>query len=99
MVRVAVVAAAIMAPGAAAAQVKADRVQVDFREPAREYQEVPSRNRIFHVESQLPEAYATVNQLEYFAELSSMYFVGCNYQPSNRRELMLYDPTGPGTEK
>jgi hypothetical protein len=42
----------------------------------------------------LPEAYATVNQLEYFAELSCMYFVGCNYQPSNRRELMLYDATG-----
>lgn len=39
-------------------------------------------------------AYASVNQLEYFAELSCMYFVGCNYQPFNRRELQLYDPEG-----
>ncbi len=30
------------------------------------------------------KAYATVNQLEYFAELSCMYFVGCNYQPFDR---------------
>jgi len=42
----------------------------------------------------IAEAYATVNQLEYFAELSSMYFVGCNYEPSNRRKLRQYDPRG-----
>jgi FimV-like protein len=42
----------------------------------------------------LDKAYAAVNQLEYFAELSCMYFVGCNYQPFNRKELKAYDPTG-----
>jgi hypothetical protein len=40
------------------------------------------------------KAYAATNQLEYFAELSCMYFVGCNYQPFNRRELQAYDPVG-----
>ncbi|MFT3883249.1 MAG: hypothetical protein QM703_26800 [Gemmatales bacterium] len=40
------------------------------------------------------KAYAAVNQLEYFAELSSMYFVGCNYQPFSRKELAVYDPVG-----
>ena len=40
------------------------------------------------------ESYASVNQLEYFAELSCMYFVGCNYQPFNRRELQAYDRQG-----
>jgi len=39
-------------------------------------------------------AYALTNQLEYFAELTCMYFVGCNYPPLNRRELQVYDPTG-----
>jgi hypothetical protein len=38
--------------------------------------------------------YAITNQLEYFAELSCMYFVGCNYPPVNREELKTYDPTG-----
>lgn len=32
--------------------------------------------------------------LEYFAELSCMYFVGCNYQPFNRKQLKDYDPVG-----
>ena len=40
------------------------------------------------------KAYAATNQLEYFAELSCMYFVGCNYQPFDRRELRAYDPVG-----
>ena len=39
-------------------------------------------------------AYALVNQLEYFAELSCMYFAKCNYQPANREELKAYDPVG-----
>ncbi len=39
-------------------------------------------------------AYAGVNQLEYFAELSAMYFVGCNYPPRSRAELERYDPVG-----
>ncbi len=39
-------------------------------------------------------AYALVNQLEYFAELSCAYFVGCNYRPFNRAELKTYDPAG-----
>jgi hypothetical protein len=42
----------------------------------------------------LDKAYAATNQLEYFAELSCMYFVGCNYQPFNRKELKEYDPVG-----
>jgi hypothetical protein len=39
-------------------------------------------------------AYALTNPLEYFAELSCMYFANCNYPPVNRRELKLYDPVG-----
>ena len=42
----------------------------------------------------LERAYALVNQLEYFAELSVMYFARCNYQPSNRDRLRSYDPLG-----
>jgi|GEM_PF-1029777 len=42
----------------------------------------------------LDRGYATTNQLEYFAELSCMYFVGCNYRPFNREELKGYDPVG-----
>jgi hypothetical protein len=42
----------------------------------------------------LESAYALVNQLEYFAELSCMYFAKCNYEPSTRRELKDYDPVG-----
>lgn len=42
----------------------------------------------------LAKAYAAENQLEYFAELSCMYFVGCNYQPQDRRTLLAYDPKG-----
>jgi len=38
--------------------------------------------------------YAAQNQLEYFSELSAMYFVGCNYPPVNRAELKAYDPAG-----
>lgn len=38
--------------------------------------------------------YAAQNQLEYFSELSAMYFVGCNYPPANRAELKAYDPSG-----
>lgn len=38
--------------------------------------------------------YAAQNQLEYFAELSAMYFVGCNYPPANRAELKAYDLVG-----
>jgi hypothetical protein len=39
-------------------------------------------------------AYATTNQLEYFAELSCMYFARCNYRPFDRDELREYDPEG-----
>lgn len=42
----------------------------------------------------LDKAYATVNQLEYFAELTCMYFVRCDYHPFDRRQLAAYDPTG-----
>jgi hypothetical protein len=40
------------------------------------------------------KAYAAVNHLEYFAELSCAYFTGCNYQPFDRKELKAYDPVG-----
>ncbi|MFC4311266.1 hypothetical protein ACFPN2_19360 [Steroidobacter flavus] len=42
----------------------------------------------------IPEAYALTNQLEYFAELSAMYFVGGNYFPFDRAGVTNYDPTG-----
>jgi hypothetical protein len=42
----------------------------------------------------LKTGYAAVNQLEYFAELSCMYFAGCNYYPTNRASLESYDPEG-----
>lgn len=42
----------------------------------------------------IEKAYATANHLEYFAELSCMYFVGCNYPPLNRQDLEKYDPQG-----
>jgi hypothetical protein len=41
-----------------------------------------------------PRAYATVNHLEYFAELSAAYFVGINYFPFDRAGLAGYDPAG-----
>ncbi|MGP0068554.1 MAG: hypothetical protein ACLQGP_33765 [Isosphaeraceae bacterium] len=42
----------------------------------------------------LERAYAITNQLEYFAELSCMYFVQCNSKPSDRAQLKDYDPVG-----
>ena len=42
----------------------------------------------------IPRAYATANQLEYFAELSAAYFVGINYFPYDRAGLQRYDPAG-----
>ena len=42
----------------------------------------------------LDPAYAMTNQLEYFAELSCIYFVGCNYEPAGRKQLKDYDPVG-----
>jgi hypothetical protein len=42
----------------------------------------------------LETAYAIANQLEYFAELSCMYFNCCDYFPRNRQELQAYDPVG-----
>jgi len=40
------------------------------------------------------KAYALQNPMEYFAELSCMYFTGCDYHPRNRKELKEYDPEG-----
>ena len=42
----------------------------------------------------LKAAYATRNQLEYFAELSCTFFARCNYHPFDRAELNSYDATG-----
>ncbi len=44
--------------------------------------------------SVLERGYAAVNQLEYFAELSMVYFVGGYYTPFSREELKTYDPQG-----
>lgn len=45
-------------------------------------------------DKEIAEAYAVHNQLEYFAELSAMYFVGGNYFPFDRAGLAKYDPVG-----
>ncbi len=42
----------------------------------------------------IASAYARKNQLEYFAELSAMYFVGGNYYPYDKTGLKTYDPIG-----
>lgn len=42
----------------------------------------------------IKNAYALKNQLEYFAELSAIYFVGGNYFPFNKDGLKEYDPSG-----
>jgi hypothetical protein len=42
----------------------------------------------------IASAYALTNQLEYFAELSCMYFVKCNYEPADKSKLKKYDPVG-----
>jgi len=42
----------------------------------------------------IANAYASHNQLEYFAELSAAYFVGINYMPFDRKGLKAYDPAG-----
>ena len=42
----------------------------------------------------IAEGYALSNQLEYFAELSAMYFVGGNYFPFDRSGIAKYDPAG-----
>jgi len=42
----------------------------------------------------IKSAYARKNQLEYFAELSAMYFVGGNYYPFNKVGLKKYDLQG-----
>jgi hypothetical protein len=42
----------------------------------------------------IPQAYALTNQLEYFAELTAIYFAGGNYAPFNRAGLKDYDPVG-----
>ncbi len=39
-------------------------------------------------------AYASYSPLEYFAELSSMYFGSIEYYPKNRADLKIYDPKG-----
>ena len=41
-----------------------------------------------------PKAYAIKNNLEYFAELSAMYFVGGDYFPYEKVKLTKYDPMG-----
>ncbi|WP_435277332.1 hypothetical protein ACMAZF_20535 (plasmid) [Psychrobium sp. nBUS_13] len=47
----------------------------------------------------IEKAYAIKNQMEYFADLSAMYFVGGNYFPYNKNELAKYDFEGVGMIK
>jgi hypothetical protein len=47
-----------------------------------------------HADGKLRDAYATTNHLEYFADLSCIYFARNNYAPINRTELRNYDPVG-----
>jgi hypothetical protein len=47
-----------------------------------------------HNDGQKRDGYATTNHLEYFAELSCIYFARCNYAPVDRAELRKYDPVG-----
>ena len=42
----------------------------------------------------LKPAYASTDNMEYFAELSAIYFVGGVYHPFNKSGLKTYDPTG-----
>ena len=42
----------------------------------------------------LTPAYASTNNMEYFAELSSIYFAGGVYYPFTKDGLKTYDPTG-----
>ncbi|MCU7904907.1 MAG: hypothetical protein KZQ76_03465 [Candidatus Thiodiazotropha sp. (ex Epidulcina cf. delphinae)] len=42
----------------------------------------------------IPKAYALKNQLEYFSDLSAIYFVGGNYYPFNQEGLSKYDNVG-----
>ena len=44
--------------------------------------------------STLQKAYALENQLEYFAELSCVWFCGNDHFPFDRGDLALYDPSG-----
>jgi len=44
--------------------------------------------------STLEKAYALASHLEYFAELSAIYFVGGNYFPFDKAKLENYDPQG-----
>lgn len=42
----------------------------------------------------IDKAYVLVNELEDFAELSSMYFVSCQHRFFDRKELKAHDPVG-----
>ena len=53
------------------------------------YQVVRGEDKDTHVPN-----YAAQNHLEYFAELSAMYFGGANYFPRDRAGLKAYDPEG-----
>jgi hypothetical protein len=40
------------------------------------------------------EAYATTNEYEYFAEITTAYFGSCMFYPFNRKDLKKYDKAG-----
>ena len=53
------------------------------------YQAVGEEDKTAHMPN-----YAAQNHLEYFAELTAIYFVGCNYSPKDCAALKAYDPKG-----
>ncbi len=53
------------------------------------YQKVREEDKDTHIPN-----YAAQNHLEYFAELTAMYFVGGYYFPNDRAGLKAYDPAG-----
>jgi len=69
-----------------------------FSEISNPWKKAKAQNLYTNVEDYkgriIPNAYARKNNLEYFAELSAMYFVGGNYYPYNKNQLKTYDPNG-----
>jgi hypothetical protein len=75
-----------------------DQWQEDRAEIVKAYENARQRKLYRHLQdeagSMIDKAYAIENPIEYFAELSCMYFAGCDYAPHNRKELEAYDPEG-----
>ena len=75
------------------AQWPEDRVEI-----VRAYENAVNLKLYRHVRNDqgktIDKAYALENPIEYFAELSCMFFARCDYEPGGRKELQAYDPEG-----